>query len=311
MKLIYDTAEPSFEQEINESTGSKKYVIKGVFSSPGVKNRNGRVYPMHLWEREVAKYQDIIKAGHPNSLMELEHPPRTNVDMMEAVARVRKLWIENNCVMGEAVLLDNTKANQLKTLIDNGIKMAVSTRGVGKIGGDGMVEDYRLSCIDIIANLNQSDTQAEMYGITEGVLQGKDFAVNEKGDIVEVCGKDKCIRENRETVNNAILDMFENLFDKAVKLQESSQSVVFLLSNNQYLLKLLKGELFQSFDSLIAFKDEGGQLYVTKDWNYSASTTKYFKQAFNISESGKEIQKKIDSGVYKLVTAQQMKELAL
>ena len=87
MKLTYETSdEVSFGQELNEATGDKKYVIKGVFSSPGKKNRNGRVYPMHLWEREVAKYQDIIKSGHPNSLMELEHPPRSNVDMMEAVA---------------------------------------------------------------------------------------------------------------------------------------------------------------------------------------------------------------------------------
>lgn len=219
MKLTYETSdEVSFGQELNEATGDKKYVIKGVFSSPGKKNRNGRVYPMHLWEREVAKYQDIIKSGHPNSLMELEHPPRSNVDMMEAVAKVRKMWIENGFVMGEAVLLDNPKANQLKTLIDAGIKMAVSTRGAGKIGMGGIVEDYNLICVDVISNLQQSDHMAEMYGITEGVLQDKEFDLNEKGDLVEICSKDKCLRENRTKVNEAILSKFNELFD--VKLNE-------------------------------------------------------------------------------------------
>lgn len=213
MKLIYETgSDTQFEQELNETTGAKKYKIRGVFSSPGKKNKNGRVYPMHLWEREVAKYQDVIKTGHPNSLMELNHPPYANVNMMEAVAKTTKLWIENGYVMGEAVLLDNPKANQLKTLIDNGIKMSVSTRGVGKVGSDGTVEDYNFITTDIIPDLQQSDYMAEMYGITEGILKDKEYDFNEKGDLVEICCKDKCLREHRKDVDKAVLNIFDSLF---------------------------------------------------------------------------------------------------
>lgn len=184
MKLMFENSEISFEQELSEGL-EKKYRIKGIFSTPEKQNKNGRIYPMSIWEREVGKYQEILKSGHPNSLLELNHPSRSQVDMMEAVAKMEKLYIENGYVMGEAVLLNNPKANQLKTLIDNGIKMAVSSRGVGSVKGN-IVENYNLITFDIIPNLEQSDHQAEMYGIVEGVLQNKNFLITESGEIKEV-----------------------------------------------------------------------------------------------------------------------------
>jgi hypothetical protein len=201
MKLLFETSETNFDQELLEGV-EKKYKIKGIFSSPGKLNKNGRIYPMNIWESEVAKYQDVLKNGHPNALMELEHPPRSNVDMMEAVAKMEKLWIENGYVMGEAVLLDNPKANQLKTLIDNGIKMSVSSRGLGSIKG-GLVESFKLITFDIIANLGQSDYNAEMYGIREGVLQDKEFIMTESGEIREVkIVKEEVIPEQEPIVEN-------------------------------------------------------------------------------------------------------------
>lgn len=191
MKLMYDNTEISFERELTEGT-EKKYRIKGVFSTPEKQNKNGRIYPMTIWEREVEKYQDVLNSGHPNCLMELEHPSRTQVDMMEAIARIEKLYIENGCVMGEAVLLDNPKANQLKTLIDNGIKMSVSSRGVGSLKGN-IVEKYNLITFDIIPNLGQSNFESEMYGIVEGVLQDKNFLITESGEIKEIKEDDKSV----------------------------------------------------------------------------------------------------------------------
>ena len=116
------------EEEINEATGKseKKYKIRGVFSTIGEKNRNGRTYPRPLWERNVAEYQNEIKSGSINTLMEYEHPARTEVDPMKAVSKITKLWIEGQYVMGEAVLLDNPQANQLKSLVDNDVKEIIA-----------------------------------------------------------------------------------------------------------------------------------------------------------------------------------------
>jgi len=214
MKLLYETAEDKViaEEIINESSGSKKYYIKGIFSSPGVKNKNGRVYPKSIWEKEVENYQNVLKSGSSNSLLELNHPPRQDVDMMEAVAKMTKLYWKDGYVMGEAVLLDNDKANQLKTLIDNGIKMSVSSRGVGSVK-NGLVESFKLITFDIIPNQQQSDVNAQMMGIVEGVLENKEFEINESGLIseVEMCTKDECTLFEKTDIQEATKQKFAEL----------------------------------------------------------------------------------------------------
>ena len=213
MKLMYDSSECSFEQELSES-GDKKYIIKGVFSTPGVKNKNGRIYPRAIWEREVQKYQSTIESGSSNSLLELEHPARTNVSMMEAVAKMRKLYMKDSKVYGECVLLNNPKANQLKTLIDNGIKMSVSSRGVGSVS-EGVVKDYKLITFDIIPDQGQSDINAEMMGITEGILDSKTFEIQD--DIikeVEVCNDGICHMFTKDEISKAISEKFKKVLEE-------------------------------------------------------------------------------------------------
>lgn len=220
MKLIYETEVANFEVEefFNESTGStsKKYKIKGVFSTIGERNKNGRIYPRNIWETQVAKYQDELANGSSNCLMELEHPARTTVDMMEAVARIEKLYIKDKYVMGEAFLLNNPKANQLKALIDAGITMSVSSRGVGKVGRDNIVEDFKLVTYDVISNQNQSDYNARMQGIVEGVLEDKSFEITESGSIeeVQVCTKDACHLFETKDIQKVALEKFKNLLEE-------------------------------------------------------------------------------------------------
>lgn len=219
MKLIYEVAEDKVvtEEIINESNGTKKYYIKGIFSSPGIKNKNGRVYPKEIWEKEVEDYQTILKSGSSNSLLELNHPARQDVDMMEAVAKMTKLYWEGEYVMGEAVLLDNEKANQLKTLIDNGIKMSVSSRGVGSVK-NGLVESFKLITFDIIPNQQQSDHNAQMMGIVEGVLETKNFELNESGLIteVEMCSDKGCSLYAKEDIQDATKQKFAELLSTLV-----------------------------------------------------------------------------------------------
>lgn len=182
---------------LNEATGQKEktYKLKGIFSTIGEKNRNGRVYPRELWEREVKAYQNEIESGSINTLMEFEHPPRTEVDMMQAVAKINKLYIKGNFVMGESVILNNEKSKQLKCLIDNGVKISVSSRGVGTVE-NGVVTDFKLITYDIVPN--PSDFNAtmngiceshengihEMYQLNEGILQGKTFGIDKAGNII-------------------------------------------------------------------------------------------------------------------------------
>lgn len=209
---------------LNEATGQKEktYKLKGIFSTIGEKNRNGRVYPRELWEREVKAYQNEIESGSINTLMEFEHPPRTEVDMMQAVAKINKLYIKGNFVMGESVILNNEKSKQLKCLIDNGVKISVSSRGVGTVE-NGIVTDFKLITYDIVPN--PSDFNAtmngiceshengihEMYQLNEGILQGKTFGIDKAGNIIPQLAESVSKEELKVSLKKALCSLISEM----------------------------------------------------------------------------------------------------
>lgn len=178
---------------INEATGTqeKSYYIQGIFSTINKKNRNGRIYPRQLWEREVEAYQKEINEKTINSLGEWEHPSRTSVDPMKAVMRIQELRLDGDYVIGKAKILDNglPETEQLKALIREGMKIGVSSRGVGKVGANGIVESFKLICYDAVAN--PSDYNANLNGIREslifenGIATNAEYFINESGKIEE------------------------------------------------------------------------------------------------------------------------------
>ena len=227
MNLMFDIdSNISFEKvdELNESTGKteKKYKIKGIFSTIGEKNRNGRIYPPEIWKSQVEEYQKEIERGTNNCLMEFEHPARSKVDIMEAVARITKLSIDKNHVMGEAVLLDNPKANQLKSLIDNGVKLSVSSRGAGSVV-DSIVRNFHLITYDIVSE--PSDYNATMNGVcesyqlNEGVITGVNYELDKHGNLIEANLNEsdmyaKNVQDNLADVQNHIEKKFTEFFSK-------------------------------------------------------------------------------------------------
>lgn len=173
MKYLIDEAlivESVVTEEVNESTGKKEknYYIEGVFSTPGQKNRNGRIYPLALWEREVQKYQEEIKNNSINTLGEWEHPARSQVDPIQAVIKIIELKVEDGLVKGKAKILnDNSeKTNKLKALIDEGMKIGVSSRGTGSVKGD-IVENFSLTTYDAVSS--PSDYNANLVGLCESL----------------------------------------------------------------------------------------------------------------------------------------------
>ena len=227
MNLMFDIdSNISFEKvdELNESTGKteKKYKIKGIFSTIGEKNRNGRIYPPEIWKSQVEEYQKEIEKGTNNCLMEFEHPARSKVDIMEAVARITKLSIDKNHVMGEAVLLDNPKANQLKSLIDNGVKLSVSSRGAGSVV-DSIVRNFHLITYDIVSE--PSDYNATMNGVcesyqlNEGVITDVNYELDKHGNLIEANLNEsdmyaKNVQDNLADVQNHIEKKFTEFFSK-------------------------------------------------------------------------------------------------
>ena len=264
-----DTQGLSVEKEevINEATGKseKKYKIKGIFSTIGEKNRNGRTYPRELWINEVNSYQNEIRSGSINTLMEYEHPARTEVDPMKAVSKIEKLWIDGAYVMGEAVLLDNPQANQLKSLIDNGVKISVSSRGVGSVK-NGIVESFKLITYDIVPN--PSDYNATMNGmceaqrLCEGIVQGKSYEIDNFGNIVE---KAEVTEEAAEVTEEVEETVVENNSEETVNENNSEETVVEN-SKIEEVINSLREEFKESFNSLKeSLKPEKSEVEITEE----------------------------------------------
>lgn len=232
LKLLYEyhDANVLIEESVNDKKEKvKKYKIAGIFSTIGEKNRNGRIYPKELWESNVKKYQDVIKSGSINRLCEWEHPERGTVDPMEAVAAINKLEINGKYVMGEATLLDNPRANQLKSLIDNGIKLSVSSRGSGRVK-NGIVESFDLITYDLVSA--PSDYNATMEGTS--IYESQKEFVMVDGKLVESKDSSKVETKDSNSANDSNSDNDSDTKDsndsdtKDSKLKESVLKEHFL-----------------------------------------------------------------------------------
>jgi len=172
MKLITEQIEEvKFLTEDNN--GKKTHYIQGVFLQGEIKNRNGRVYPIDILEREVSRYttENISKN---RALGELGHPEGPTVNLDRASHKIESLVREGNNYIGKAKLLDTPMGQIAKSLLDEGVSLGVSSRGVGSLremGGANYVrDDYQLAtAADIVADPSAPDA------FVEGIMEGKEW----------------------------------------------------------------------------------------------------------------------------------------
>ena len=169
MKLI--TEEVAKVKFITEGKGAKKKMyIEGVFLQGEIKNRNGRMYPVNTLSREVNRYNEsFIKKGR--ALGELGHPDGPTVNLDRVSHKITQLRQEGNNFIGKAQLLDTPMGKIAKSLIDEGVTLGVSSRGVGSLkttseGYKVVGEDFMLAtAADIVAD--PSAPEAVVSGIME------------------------------------------------------------------------------------------------------------------------------------------------
>lgn len=166
MKLIVETME-HMESVLQESAdGKKDWYIKGPFLQADTKNRNGRIYPKKILEREVEKYIKE-KVDTKQALGELDHPPQPTVNLDRVSHLVESLEFNGNDCIGKAKILDTPCGRTVKALLEGGARLGVSSRGLGSLDGDTVKDDYSLICIDIVGD--PSALSAYVDGIYESV----------------------------------------------------------------------------------------------------------------------------------------------
>ena len=182
VKLFSEAVEDvEFITEAKEN-GGKNYKIRGIFMQADVKNRNGRVYPMEILEKEVTKYnKNFIRENR--AFGELGHPEGPTVNLERVSHMITELHPDGKNFIGEAKIMDTPMGKIVKNLMDEGAKLGVSSRGMGSLdskNGANYVRDdfYLATAADIVADPSAPNA------FVEGIMEGKEWIWN-NGALVE------------------------------------------------------------------------------------------------------------------------------
>jgi len=174
MKLITEQIEP-VEILTEEKDGKKSTYIKGVFLQTEITNRNGRMYKYETMEREVGKYnEEFIKRGR--ALGELGHPEGPTINLDRVSHKIVELQPEGKNFVGKAKLLETPMGKIAKNLLEEGVQLGVSSRGLGSLRKEGttsiVADDFILStAADIVADPSAPDA------FVQGIYEGKEWAL--------------------------------------------------------------------------------------------------------------------------------------
>ncbi len=173
MKLISETVEDVNYLIEDDDTGKKNYRIRGPFLQAEIKNRNGRIYPMHILEKEVNRYnKEYIQKNR--AFGELGHPDGPTVNLERVSHMITGLHPDGTNFIGEAKVMDTPYGKIVKNLIDEGAKLGVSSRGMGSLvpsRGAQVVKDdfYLATAADIVADPSAPNA------FVEGIMEGKEW----------------------------------------------------------------------------------------------------------------------------------------
>jgi len=196
MKLIREEIE-QVEFIVENKNGKKSLFIEGVFLQGNIKNRNGRMYPMETLRREVARYNENHVA-QGRALGELGHPDGPTVNLDRVSHKIISLKESGNNIIGKAKILSTPMGKIAESLISEGVKLGVSSRGIGSLrmtreGINVVGEDFMLAtAADIVADPSAPDA------FVEGIMEGKEWVWD--GGIL----REKYAEKTYKTINTLI-----------------------------------------------------------------------------------------------------------
>ena len=215
MKLISEEAtNVEFLTEAKKD-GGKNYFIEGIFMQANKKNRNGRIYPTEVLQKEAKRYSDefIVKK---RAFGELGHPDGPTVNLERVSHMIEELEEVDQNFMGRAKILDTPYGKIVKSLIDEGAQLGVSSRGMGslKAGRNGISEVqgdfYLATAADIVADPSAPDA------FVAGIMEGKEW-IWDNGLLRETQiqkYKDKIEKSSRKDRENVLVEAFKDFIVK-------------------------------------------------------------------------------------------------
>tara|TARA_R110000796_G_scaffold220193_1_gene336315 strand:- start:537 stop:1160 length:624 start_codon:yes stop_codon:yes gene_type:complete len=140
----------------SEQQNNGRVIVTGVLQRAGAKNQNGRVYPRDILQREVTEYKKV-QIAERRALGELDHPESSVVNLSNASHNILDVWWKGDDVIGKVEVLSTPSGNILKELLKSGIKLGISSRGLGsvrQVNEDTVAvqDDFELVCWDFVSN---------------------------------------------------------------------------------------------------------------------------------------------------------------
>ena len=221
MKLIREEIE-SVEFLVEQKNGKKSMYIEGVFLQGDLQNRNGRMYPIAVLRKEVARYNEAhIKSGR--ALGELGHPDGPTVNLDRVSHKITSLKESGSNFIGKAKILGTPMGKIAASLVEEGVKLGVSSRGIGSLkptreGVNVVGDDFMLStAADIVADPSAPDA------FVEGIMEGKEWVWD--GGVLRERSAAKAYKEINTLVTQKQLD--EKKLDVFNNFLNSLQSLTF------------------------------------------------------------------------------------
>jgi hypothetical protein len=215
MKLIAEEVlDVRYLVEQNEKTGKKEHFIEGIFMQAERKNRNGRVYPHAILSKEVDRYNnEYVKKNR--AFGELGHPDSPQINLDRVSHMITSLKPDGNNFIGKAKILDTPNGKIVKSLLDGGASLGVSTRGVGSLkpaNGFQLVQDdfHLATAADIVADPSAPEA------FVRGIMEDAEWVLTNKGwKAVHHDTAKKLIREaSRDEIESVALKVFHNFLSK-------------------------------------------------------------------------------------------------
>jgi len=165
---------------ITEVKGGGSPMVEGILATAEVKNGNGRYYPKSIWKREIDKYMDSVRNNRATG--ELDHPESTVINLKNVSHNIKDIWWDGDYIMGKIEILPTPSGNILKSLIDSGIQVGVSSRGMGSVKQIGetleVQDDFELLCWDFVSTPSNPGSWMHQSRLNESLGNGslKDYS---------------------------------------------------------------------------------------------------------------------------------------
>lgn len=199
---------------VEEVNGKKQHFIEGVFMQSEKQNRNGRVYPKYVLDKECSRYnKDYVEKNR--AFGELGHPDSPTINLDRVSHMITKLYPDGSNFIGKAKILDTPNGRIVKSLLDGGATLGVSTRGVGSLkpqnGYQVVQDDFKLAtAADIVADPSAPDA------FVRGIMEGKEWVLDSTGwkEIDYDFAKRQIQEASRSEIEEVALKLFKNFMSK-------------------------------------------------------------------------------------------------